>query len=65
MCDTVMKLSAYLDSNAPHFPILSRITLDYLPVQGSLVPCERAFLDTGLTDMKWCARLLPENFGDI
>ncbi|KAG1799083.1 uncharacterized protein BJ212DRAFT_1402656, partial [Suillus subaureus] len=41
-------------TNAPCFPILSHITLDYLPVQGSLVPY-----------MKWCARLLPKNFGDI
>ncbi|KIK31679.1 hypothetical protein CY34DRAFT_31093, partial [Suillus luteus UH-Slu-Lm8-n1] len=47
------------------YPILSHMTLDYLPIQGSSVPCERAFSDAGLTDSKRRARLLPENFGDI
>ncbi|KAG1802800.1 uncharacterized protein HD556DRAFT_1190235, partial [Suillus plorans] len=47
------------------YPVLSPIALDFLPIQGSSVPCERAFLDAGLTDMKWCAPLLPKNFGDI
>jgi predicted metal-dependent hydrolase len=47
------------------YPILSRIALDYLPIQGSSVPCERAFSDAGLTDTKRRTRLLPENFGDI
>ncbi|KAG2123775.1 uncharacterized protein EDB93DRAFT_1047572, partial [Suillus bovinus] len=42
-----------------------QVVTDYLPVQGSSVPCERAFSDAGLTDTKRCARLLPENFGDI
>ncbi|KAG1831432.1 hypothetical protein DFJ58DRAFT_671395, partial [Suillus subalutaceus] len=36
-----------------------------LPIQGSSVPCERAFSDAGLTDTKRRARLLPKNFGDI
>ncbi|KZP32729.1 hypothetical protein FIBSPDRAFT_664534, partial [Athelia psychrophila] len=47
------------------YPILSRIALDYLPVQGSSVPRKRVFSDVGLTDDKCCARLLPANFGDI
>jgi hypothetical protein len=54
-----------MQSNAHRFPILSRMALDYLPVQGSSVPCERAFSDVGLTDTKRRARLLPDNFGDI
>ena len=52
-------------TNAHRYPILHRIVLDYLPVQGSSVPCERAFFDAGLTDTKRRARLLPENFGAI
>ncbi|OJA19884.1 hypothetical protein AZE42_09572 [Rhizopogon vesiculosus] len=47
------------------YPVLSRIALDFLPIQGSSVPCERAFSDAGLTDTKRRARLLPKNFGDI
>jgi hypothetical protein len=55
----------YIQANAYHYPILHQITLDYLPVQGSSVPCEHAFSDAGLTDTKRRARLLPENFGSI
>jgi len=56
---------AALQKNTSHFPILSCIAFDFLPVQGSSVPCERAFSDAGLTDTKRRARLLPENFGVI
>lgn len=45
--------------------MLSRVALDFLPIQGSSVPCERAFSDAGLTDTKRRARLLPKNFDDI
>jgi hypothetical protein len=41
------------------------MALDHLPIQGSSVPCERAFSDAGLTDSKHHTHLLPENFGDI
>jgi truncated hemoglobin YjbI len=54
-----------LQDNATRYPVLSCITLDYLPIQGSSVLCERIFPDAGLTDMKHHARLLPENFGAI
>ncbi|OJA18657.1 hypothetical protein AZE42_11163 [Rhizopogon vesiculosus] len=47
------------------YPVLSRIALDFLPIRGSSVPCERAFSDAGLTDTKRRARLPPKNFGDI
>ena len=60
-----MLTSHWTQSNAARFPILNRIALDYLPVQGSSVPCECMFSDAGLTDTKRCARLLPEDFGAI
>ncbi|KAG2741697.1 hypothetical protein P692DRAFT_201678266, partial [Suillus brevipes Sb2] len=31
------------------FPTLSRITRDYLPIQGSAIPPEQAFLSGGIT----------------
>ena len=27
------------------------------------MPCEHLFSDAGLTDDKWCAQILPDNFG--
>jgi hypothetical protein len=51
--------------NAMCYPVLSSMARDYLPIQGSSVPCERVFSDAGLTDTKHRARILPENFGDI
>jgi hAT family C-terminal dimerisation region len=54
-----------LQLNAIRYPILSRMAMDYLPIQGSSVPCERVFSDAGLTDTKRRARLLPDNFGNI
>ncbi|KIM81435.1 hypothetical protein PILCRDRAFT_71995 [Piloderma croceum F 1598] len=54
-----------MQSNAHWFPILSCMALDYLPVQGSSIPCKQAFSDVGLTDTKHRARLLPDNFGDF
>ncbi|KAG1903266.1 uncharacterized protein F5891DRAFT_904593, partial [Suillus fuscotomentosus] len=47
------------------YPVLSRIALKFLPIQGSSIPCEHAFSDAGLTDTKWHVHLLPKNFGDI
>ena len=41
------------------------MALNYLPIQGSSVPCEHAFSDAGLTDTKHHAHLLPADFGDI
>jgi hAT family C-terminal dimerisation region len=52
-------------ANVMRYPILSRMALDYLPIQGSSVPCEHEFLDAGLTDTIHRTCLLPASFGDI
>ena len=54
-----------LQDNATRYPVLSQIALDYLPIQGSSVPCERVFSNAGLTDTKRRAQLLPKSFGAI
>ena len=64
-CSVKLTNVLILQDNATRYPVLSHIALDYLPIQGSSVPCEHIFSDAGLTDMKHCARLLPENFGAI
>ena len=64
-CSVKLTNVLILQDNATRYPVLSRIALDYLPIQGSSVPCERVFSDAGLTDTKRRARLLPENFGAI
>ncbi|KII87553.1 hypothetical protein PLICRDRAFT_63440, partial [Plicaturopsis crispa FD-325 SS-3] len=48
--------------NSYRYPIMSRMARDYLAIQGSSVPCERAFSDAGLTDTKRRSRLLPSTF---
>jgi len=60
-----MLTSHWTQSNAARFPILNCIALDYLPVQGSSVPCECVFSDAGLTNTKCHAHLFPENFDAI
>ncbi|KAF5344269.1 hypothetical protein D9758_012358 [Tetrapyrgos nigripes] len=44
------------------YPTLSRMTRDYLAIQGSGTPSERAFSSAGLTDHKSRNRLKPEMF---
>ncbi|KAI6018096.1 hypothetical protein BKA83DRAFT_4006612, partial [Pisolithus microcarpus] len=42
---------------------LFAITMDYLPIQASLVPCERVFSSSAETDMKkqnWIGLILME-----
>ncbi|GJE88702.1 hAT transposon family protein [Phanerochaete sordida] len=61
-------ISAVLEwwkKHASRFPVLAQMARDFLPVQGSSVPCERAFSSAGLTDDKRRGAILPENFGAI
>lgn len=51
--------------NAHEFPVLATIARDYLAVQGSSVPCERAFSSSKLTDSDHRCNLTSENFGAI
>lgn len=41
------------------YPTIFRMAMDYLPVQPSSVPCERAFSSSGLTDTKQRNRINP------
>jgi hAT family C-terminal dimerisation region len=43
-------LSDFCKTNRETFPTLFKIALDYLPVQASSVPCERAFSSSAETD---------------
>ncbi|KAF5340528.1 hypothetical protein D9758_015833 [Tetrapyrgos nigripes] len=47
------------------YPTLSRMARDYLAIQGSATPSERAFSSAGLTDHKCRNRLKPEMFAAI
>src|SRR5260221_14327623 len=44
------------------YPILARMARDYLPIQGSSTPSERAFSNASLTDTKQRNRLAPDTF---
>ena len=44
------------------YPILARMARDYLPIQGSATPSERAFSNASLTDSKQRNRLTPDMF---
>jgi hypothetical protein len=43
-------------------PTWARIAKDYLPIQGSAVPCERRFSSSGLTSTDRRNRLIPHTF---
>ncbi|KAF5353067.1 hypothetical protein D9758_008765 [Tetrapyrgos nigripes] len=47
------------------YPTLSCMARDYLAIQGSATPSERAFSSAGLTDHKSRNRLKPEMFAAI
>ncbi|KAF5336641.1 hypothetical protein D9758_015942 [Tetrapyrgos nigripes] len=47
------------------YPTLSRMARDYLAIQGSATPSERAFSSAGLTDHKSRNRLKPKMFAAI
>ena len=50
-------------ANAAHYLVLAQIARNYLPVQGSSVPSERAFSSAGLDDDEHRGRISPETFG--
>ena len=45
--------------NRSKFPTLFKISLDYLPIQASAVPCERVFLSAKETDTRKHNRIHP------
>jgi hypothetical protein len=44
---------------------MAKIAKDYLPIQGSAVPSERAFSSSGITATARRNALLPETFGAL
>jgi len=44
------------------YPVLARMARDYLAIQGSSTPSERAFSNASLTDTQQRNRLTPEMF---
>jgi hypothetical protein len=48
--------------HAMQYPILASMAHDYLAVQGSATPSERAFSSAALTDTKQCNKLSPVIF---
>ena len=48
--------------NGVRYPVLAQVACDYLPVQGSSVPSERAFSSAGLDDDKCHGKTSPEMF---
>jgi hypothetical protein len=51
-----------VQTHSTQYPILARIARDYLPIQGSATPSERAFSSASLTDSKQRNRLTPDTF---
>lgn len=51
-----------LQKHSTQYPVLSRMARDYLPIQGSATPSERAFSNASLTDDKQRNQLAPETF---
>jgi hypothetical protein len=51
-----------LQHHSTQYPVLARIARDYLAIQGSSVPSERAFSSGGLTGTRLRGRLSPQVF---
>lgn len=50
---------AFWELERDRYPTIFRMAMDYLPVQPSSVPCERAFSSSSLTDTKQRNRIQP------
>ena len=48
--------------NSPQYPVWSHIAHNYLPIQGSAVPCKHRFSSAGITGMDCRNRLAPKTF---
>ena len=55
-------VSEILQEHQVQYPTLSHIARDYLAIQGSATPSERAFSSAGLTGTKLRNRLRPDIF---
>ena len=52
----------FSQANQLTFPTIYRMAMDYLPIQASAVPCERAFSSSSETDTKKRNRIQQELF---
>ena len=51
-----------LQKHSTQYPVLARMARDYLPIQGSATPSERAFSNASLTDSQEQNRLESDTF---
>ena len=54
-----------LQQHSMQYPTVARIAKDFLAIQGSAVPSERAFSSSALTATACRNRLLSETFGQL
>ena len=59
---STMECADWLQKHSTQYPVLARMARDYLPIQGSSTPSERAFCSASLTDTKQRNRLAPDTF---
>ena len=60
---SIIKYDAHsVQIHSKQYPILARMARDYLAIQGSATPSERAFSNASLTDSKQRNRLAPDTF---
>ena len=57
-----MWCSCGTQNHSTQYPILARMTWDYLAIQGSATPSEHSFLNVSLTDSKQRNQLAPDTF---
>ena len=60
---STMECSAHsVQNHSEQYPVLAQMARDYLPIQGSATPSERAFSYASLTDSKQRNQLAPDTF---